>query len=34
MIMQKYDYTGELLLVGLNYSTKTGKHTCKIERYI
>lgn len=34
MIMQKYDYTGDLLLVGLNYSTKTGKHTCKIERYI
>ena len=26
-------YEKNLLLVGINYSTKTGKHTCKIERY-
>lgn len=25
-------YVGELLLVGINYSKKTNKHTCKIER--
>ena len=28
-----FDYDGELLLVGLNYNTKNGVHTCKIERY-
>lgn len=32
-IMGKFDYSGELLLVGLNYNTKNGQHTCKIERY-
>lgn len=32
-IMKKFDYEGRLILVGLNYSTKTGKHTCKIEGY-
>lgn len=32
-IMKKFDYKGRLLLVGLNYSTRTGKHTCKIEEY-
>ncbi|MDO5350937.1 MAG: AAA family ATPase [Lachnospiraceae bacterium] len=32
-IMKKFDYEGKLLLIGLNYSTKTGKHTCKIEEY-
>lgn len=26
-------YDQELLLVGINYSTKTQKHTCKIEKY-
>lgn len=26
------DYKGELLLVGINYSKKTGKYSCKIER--
>lgn len=31
--MRKFDYDGELLLVGLNYNTKNGVHTCKIERY-
>lgn len=31
--LKKYDYDGELLLIGVNYSTKTGKHTCKIEQY-
>ena len=32
-VLKKFDYTGELLLVGINYSEKTGKHTCKIERF-
>ncbi len=31
--MKKFDYEGELLLVGINYSTRTKKHTCKIERW-
>lgn len=31
--MGRFDYDGELLLVGLNYNTKNGMHTCKIERY-
>ena len=26
------DYVGEIVLVGINYSEKTEKHTCKIER--
>jgi len=30
-IMKKFGYEGKLLLIGVNYSTKTGKHTCKIE---
>ena len=25
-------YQGNLLLVGINYNSKTGKHTCSIER--
>ena len=32
-IMKKFGYKGRILLIGLNYSTKTGKHTCKIEEY-
>lgn len=32
-IIRKFDYKGELLLVGINYSTKTGTHTCRIEKY-
>ena len=32
-IIKKFDYRGELLLVGINYSTKTGTHTCRIEKY-
>ena len=32
-IIKKFDYKGELLLVGINYSTKTGTHTCRIEKY-
>lgn len=32
-IMKKFDYRGKLLCVGLNYSTKTGRHSCKIEEY-
>lgn len=31
--MRKFDYDGELLLIGLNYNAKNGKHTCRIERY-
>jgi hypothetical protein len=27
------DYGGNILLVGINYDTKTKKHTCKIEKY-
>ncbi|MDO4337735.1 MAG: AAA family ATPase [Eubacteriales bacterium] len=30
-ILKKFDYEGKVLLIGINYSTKTGKHTCKIE---
>ena len=26
------DFTGKILLVGINYSKKTKKHTCKIEQ--
>ena len=25
------DYTGEMVLVGINYNTKTKEHSCKIE---
>ena len=32
-LTQRFHYNGELLLVGINYSTKTKKHTCRIERY-
>ncbi|MDO4337172.1 MAG: AAA family ATPase [Eubacteriales bacterium] len=30
---KRFGYEGELLLVGINYSTKTRKHTCRIECY-
>lgn len=26
------DYSGEVLLVGVNYDKKSKKHTCRIER--
>ena len=26
------EYTGEILLVGINYNKDTKQHTCKIER--
>ncbi|MBR1627699.1 MAG: hypothetical protein IJ679_00330 [Lachnospiraceae bacterium] len=26
------DYRGEILLVGINYTKKTGKYTCRIEK--
>lgn len=32
-ILRKFGYEGDILLIGINYSTKTGKHTCKIEDY-
>lgn len=31
--LKKFKYHGEILLVGINYSTRFKKHTCKIERY-
>ncbi len=27
------DYKGEILLVGINYTKKTGKYTCRIEKF-
>lgn len=27
------EYTGEVLLVGINYDKKTKKHSCAIEKY-
>ena len=27
------DYTGEVLLVGINYDKESKQHTCKIEKY-
>ena len=27
------DYTGDILLVGINYDRDTKEHTCKIERW-
>ncbi len=30
---RRFDYEGEILLIGINYDAKTKKHTCKIERY-
>ena len=32
-ILERFKYRGEVLLIGINYSTKSKKHTCKIERY-
>lgn len=32
-IIKKFDYKGELILVGINYSTKNKKHACRIEKY-
>lgn len=32
-ILEKFKYHGEVLLIGINYNTKSKKHTCKIERY-
>ncbi len=33
-VTQKLGYTGELLLVGINYNTSTKKHTCKIKKIL
>lgn len=30
-VMEHFHYHGEFLLVGINYSTKTKKHSCRIE---
>ena len=27
------DYSGEMLLVGINYDKNSKEHTCRIERY-
>ena len=27
-------YTGEILLIGINYDIKTKKHTCQIEKHL
>ena len=27
------DYTGDILLVGINYDKETTEHTCRIEEY-
>ena len=27
------DYTGDILLVGINYDKETKEHTCRIEEY-
>lgn len=32
-ILEKFKYQGELLLVGINYNSRTKKHSCKIEKY-
>ncbi|EOS70847.1 hypothetical protein C818_01445 [Lachnospiraceae bacterium MD308] len=29
---RQFGYEGEILLIGINYSTKTKKHSCKIEK--
>lgn len=32
--LEKVGIRDKILLVGVNYSTKTGKHTCIIEKYL
>ena len=27
------EYTGDIILVGINYDKKSKRHSCKIERY-
>lgn len=31
-VLKKFDYKGELFLVGINYNVSTGKHSCMIEK--
>lgn len=31
-IAEKFDYKGDLLLIGINYSPKSRKHTCRIKK--
>ncbi len=33
-ILKQFEYEGKLLIIGINYSTRTAKHTCKIEEYL
>lgn len=30
--VKQFGYEGEILLVGINYSTRTGEHTCRIQK--
>lgn len=32
-VLKQFDYEGKLLMIGINYSTETAKHTCRIEEY-
>lgn len=32
-LVKKLGYDGEVLLVGINYSTKTKKHSCVIKNF-
>lgn len=31
-VLQKFTYHGDLLLVGINYNSRTKRHSCKIEK--
>ena len=31
-VLQKFAYHGDLLLVGINYNSRTKRHSCKIEK--
>lgn len=33
-VTKQFGYEGELLLVGVNYSTNSKKHSCRIEKYV
>ncbi len=33
-VLRKFNYTGEVLLIGINYNAKSKKHTCKIIKSI
>lgn len=31
-VTKKFEYTGDLILIGINYDSKSKKHTCKIKK--